>query len=374
MDIVCFSHLRWDFVFQRPQHLLTRLADKYRIFYVEEPIYGASQHRNEVHYRNNNVAVVVPHIAAEPGSEQAMDVQKELLADLWRDFTIRDFGFWYYTPMALPVTRHMYPRFTVYDCMDELANFRFAPPELTTLEQELFERADVVFTGGHSLYGAKKDKHHNIHPFPSSIDKAHFHKARSIAEEPADQAGIAKPRFGFYGVIDERFDINLLDAVSKAKPDWQFVLIGPVVKIDPATLPQRENIHYLGQKSYQELPAYLSGWQVAMIPFELNESTRFISPTKTPEYLAAGVPVISTAIEDVVKPYGESGLVHIATDAATFIRAGEKILNDNQRNEWLAQVDEFLQDNCWDKTCNDMRYLIQSHLTSVSHQKKVQYV
>jgi UDP-galactopyranose mutase len=163
---------------------------------------------------------------------------------------------------------------------------------MTDAERRLFEKADVVFTGGMSLYQAKRGKHRNIHAFPSSVDVAHFGSARQEQPEPPDQALLSHPRLGFFGVIDERLDLELLDRVSEARPDWQMVIVGPVVKIDPATLPRRANVHYLGGKSYTELPAYLSGWDVALLLFARNESTRFISPTKTPEYLAACRPVV----------------------------------------------------------------------------------
>jgi glycosyltransferase involved in cell wall biosynthesis len=376
MDIICFSHLRWNFVFQRPQHILSRLARSYRIFYIEEPVYGAGENRNKVTMSPENVWIVTPHITHEHGSTEALKAQREGLDTLWSDFMIRNFILWYYTPMALPYTRHMQPQVTVYDCMDELSAFKFAPPTLTQLEDELFEKADVVFTGGHSLYSAKRHRHQNIHPFPSSIEKSHFAKARTLTEEPADQAVIPQPRIGFFGVLDERFDIDLVEKVAVARPDWQIVLIGPVVKIDEASLPRRDNIHYLGQKSYTELPAYISGWDLAMIPFALNESTRFISPTKTPEYLAAGKPVISTAIRDVVSPYGEEALVHIIHSAEGFIEKATMELNKKDRSEWLGSVDAFLEGNSWERTCGSMKELIQQKTATFSNQKKseVNYV
>ncbi|HEY1112573.1 MAG TPA: glycosyltransferase, partial [Chitinophagaceae bacterium] len=259
---------------------------------------------------------------------------------------------------------HLAPKMVVYDCMDELSAFKFAPPALTENEKMVMQKADVVFTGGYSIYEAKKDKHHNIYPFPSSIEKEHFAIARTISEDPADQAPIPHPRFGFFGVLDERFDIDLIEQVAKARPNWQFVLIGPVVKIDPATLPQYANIHYLGGKTYKELPQYLAGWDVAVIPFAMNESTRYISPTKTPEYLAAGKPVISTPIRDVVSPYGENKLVHIASTAEEFIRHGEAILKKKQQKAWLNKVDAFLAGNSWDRTWSQMARHIENKLTS----------
>jgi glycosyltransferase involved in cell wall biosynthesis len=238
---------------------------------------------------------------------------------------------WYYTPMALPFTEHLSPELVIYDCMDELSAFKFAPPQLTILEKELFKKADIVFTGGHSIYESKKNNHHNIFPFPSSIDKHHFGAARIQKNDPADQESIPHPRFGFFGVVDERFDIELLDQVAKAKPEWHFVILGPVVKIDPASLPHYDNIHYLGGKKYEELPAYIAGWDIATIPFAMNDSTKFISPTKTPEYLAAGKPVISTPIKDVVSPYGDNKLVHIVSNAKEFIAAAEKELSKKRK-------------------------------------------
>jgi UDP-galactopyranose mutase len=247
--------------------------------------------------------------------------------------------------------------------MDELSAFKFAPAELTIREKELFRKADIVFTGGHSIYEAKKNAHPNIHPFPSSIDKHHFGAARTRSEDPLDQKDIPHPRFGFFGVVDERFDIDLLSRVATAKPDWHFVIIGPVVKIDRDTLPKNSNIHYLDGKSYQELPSYIAGWDIALIPFAMNDSTKFISPTKTPEYLAAGKPVISSPIRDVVRPYGDNKLVHIVRNAEEFIKAAEAELKKKNKSAWLKKVDEFLADISWDRTWSQMVRLIEDTLT-----------
>jgi glycosyltransferase involved in cell wall biosynthesis len=243
--------------------------------------------------------------------------------------------------------------------MDELSGFKDAPAELRRLELELVERADVMFTGGISLYEAKQDKHANIHAFPSSIDRSHFALARSAERtEPVDQAGVARPRIGFFGVIDERMNISLVDRCAQLMPEWQFMMIGPVVKIDPAALPRRSNIHWLGGRSYDELPAYLGGWDVGFMPFALNEATRYISPTKTPEFLAAGVPVVSTAIVDVVRSYGEQGLVEIAHDAADIASKARKLLQ-RPKAEWLTRVDAHLAHMSWDETWSSMRALIE---------------
>ncbi len=358
-DMVCLSHLRWDFVYQRPQHLLSRFAKKQRLFFIEEPIFDDGPVRLDVSPRDCGVTVVVPRLPRElEGSDEVVSVQREQLDRLLAEQQIKDYVLWYYTPMAMPWTKHLKPLATVYDCMDELSAFKGAPRSLRENELALFERADLVFTGGHSLYEVKRDQHRNVYAFPSSIDAPHFAQARSAAVEPEDQRDIPHTRLGFFGVIDERMDIELLDAVAEARPDWHLVMIGPVVKIDPNDLPRRDNIHYLGGKSYAELPSYLAGWDVAFLPFARNESTRFISPTKTPEYLAAGRAVVSTSIRDVVRPYGELGLVHIADTPAEFVAAVERALGEDDAAR-MKKVDAFLGQTSWDQTWGRMSELVE---------------
>jgi len=358
-DLVCFSHLRWDFVFQRPQHLLTRCARKRRVFFIEEPIFGNGSMRLDMREAEAGVRVVVPHLPDGLRSEIAINaVMREMLRQMFIDHDVKEYVFWYYTPMALNFTEHFKPVAAVYDCMDELSAFKGAHSKLPMMEKQLFRKVDLVFTGGQSLYEAKRGQHPSVHAFPSSIDRAHFGQARTIVSDPEDQANIPHPRLGFFGVIDERFDIELLDRVAAARPDWNFVIIGPIVKIDPETLPKYANIHYLGAKKYDELPHYLAGWDIALLLFARNESTRFISPTKTPEYLAAGKPVISTSIRDVVRPYGELKLVEITDTPDEFIHAAEKILASPAQHEWLTRVDSFLKETSWDKTWAQMSDLI----------------
>ncbi|MBA2248771.1 MAG: glycosyltransferase family 1 protein [Chitinophagaceae bacterium] len=378
-DLICFSHLRWNFVYQRPQHLLTRFSTKYRVFYIEEPLFHAENSFLNVAQPSDSLWVVVPHLQNGLSEEAIISTQQELLSGLFNEMNINSYWFWYYTPMALPIGNFFKPQWIVYDCMDELSSFKFAPDALKEREKDLLQKADIVFTGGMSLYEAKKDSHGNIYPFPSSIDKAHFEKARTISDEPRDQISIPHPRLGYYGVIDERMNLSLLQEVAEKKPDWNMIIIGPVVKIDPETLPKLSNIHYLGGKSYDELPAYLGGWDIAVIPFVLDESTRFISPTKTPEYLAGGKPVISTSIKDVVHPYGDQKLVHIADTADEFIIAATTELEKEKekKNLWIIETDTFLSANSWDKTWTRMMEIItkieESHKV-VNNSKHEAYV
>jgi UDP-galactopyranose mutase len=358
-DLVCFSHLRWDFVYQRPQHLLKRFARDRRVFFIEEPVFCNSSMRLELLDREDGVTVAVPHLPNGLCSEIATAaVMKGMIRGLFRENGIREYVCWYYTPMALGYTYELVPIASVYDCMDELSAFKGAHSSLPDFEQELFQRVDLVFTGGQSLYEAKQHRHPAVHSFPSSVDVAHFQRARSPLNEPEDQKRIPHPRLGFFGVIDERFDVELLGRAAEARPNWQFMMIGPVAKIGPDLLPNRSNIHYLGSKKYNDLPAYLAGWEIALLIFARNESTRYISPTKTLEYLAAGKAVISTSIRDVVRPYGDLGLVRIADTSEELIQAAEAILRTNDNSDWLMRVDDFLADTSWDKTWAQMSYLL----------------
>ncbi len=361
--LLCFSHLRWNFVFQRPQHLMNRFAREMNVIYWEEPVDIGPKETAYLQVREaqdaSNVRVVVPHLP-EGMPEDAREAALKRLLDAHVASVRGPLIAWYYTPMMLPFSRHLDPDVTVFDAMDELSKFKFAPIKLLELEQELIDRADVVFTGGSSLYEAKKDRHDNIHCFPSSVNRAHFCKARARLFDPADQEDLPRPRLGFYGVIDERFDTELLDKVAAMRPDWSFVMVGPVVKIAPEDLPKRHNIHYLGGKTYDQLPSYLAGWDVALMPFAMNESTQFISPTKTPEYLAGGRPVVSTPIRDVVRTYGELEGVKIASTPEEFVAACEDALELSRHREsgWLAEADLMLSAASWDTTQARMSGLI----------------
>jgi UDP-galactopyranose mutase len=364
-SIVVFSHLRWNFVYQRPQHLLSRLAATRPVFFIEEPEFDADGPvRWERSSPHPNVTVLRPRTPIEaPGfTSEQLSLLAPLMQDLARELESARIVAWLYTPLALPLLRALSPEVVVYDCMDELSLFLGAPPELLTREAELLRCADVMFTGGPSLYQAKQARHPNVHCFPSSVDAAHFRSARegqpSQVAEAVDQAGLPHPRLGFYGVIDERLDIGLLAYLAEHRPDWQFVLVGPVVKIDPSTLPHRPNVHYFGQRSYDELPRYLVGWDVCLLPFALNEATRFISPTKTLEYMAAERPIVSTPITDVAEPYGD--VVYLGSTPEEFLAACDAALGaaPEERARRAARMREVLAGTSWDVTVAAMEKLI----------------
>ena len=364
-DVLCFSHLRWDFVYQRPNHLMARAARDRRVFFFEEPTFEDITSAGLDLVERGGVTVVTPRLPqADRGDPRAS--LRRLVDDLVRLAAIREPVLWYYTPMALPWSEHLDRSLTVFDCMDHLAGFRGAPAGLLELEARLLKQADMVLTGGAQLYAAKRESHPNVHCFPSSVDVAHFGTARHGLIDPPDQAAIPHPRFGYCGVIDERMDIELVAATAAARLDWQFVMLGPVVKIDPAELPRAVNIHYLGMKRYEELPAYLGGWNVGMMPFAHNEATRFISPTKTPEYLAAGLRVVSTGIRDVVEPYGHRGPVQIGDGAAGFLEACRRALATDIV-EHRHTADRLLAEMSWDRTWAAIDELMSAALARRSH-------
>jgi glycosyltransferase involved in cell wall biosynthesis len=356
-SLVVFSHLRWNFVYQRPQHILSRLARRWPIVFIEEAVPRADADRVEIIDAAPGVQVWRPHLrGTDPGLHPAnRQALQRLIAQAMVEHKIRHYWIWFYTPMALPIAEQLAPEGVIYDCMDELSLFKGAPPQLLDQEAALFRSADVVFTGGRSLYNAKRERHPNVHCFPSSVDATHF---RPKLQDHALQVRLPHPRLGYCGVIDERIDLDLVAGIATARPHWQVVMVGPTAKIDPASLPQRPNIHWLGQQGYDELPAFINGWDVCLLPFALNDSTRFISPTKTLEYMACGKPSVSTAIRDVVEPYGH--VVPIRADAAGFVEACESILarTPQQQVEHAQALREIIARTSWDLTAEAMGDLV----------------
>jgi UDP-galactopyranose mutase len=356
--LLVLSHLRWDFVFQRPQHLMTRASASHEVLFFEEPVEedGATPRLETFH--RGEVLVARPVLPRGLSPQVSVAAQRALLETLLAPRAGRRLVAWFYSPMFMAVAGQVPADVVVYDCMDELSAFRGAPPEMVENERRLMARADLVFTGGRSLFEAKRGRHPSVHCFPSSIDTAHFGQARNHPPEPVTLQGIARPRLGFFGVVDERMDLDLVADLARLRPDWQLVMIGPVVKIDPASLPLAPNLHWIGGRDYKELPAYLAHWDIGIMPFALNESTRFISPTKTPEFLAAGLPVVSTPVTDVVRDYGDPGLVEIARGAAETAERIEFLLH-RPREGWLAKVDARLAAGSWDHTWSRMAALIR---------------
>ena len=369
--LLVFSHLRWNFVFQRPQHLLTRLASHYRIVFLEEPVHEEGQARLES-IDVDGIVVLRPRTPL-PG-HGFHDAQLELIGPMLQAWLashdIDDYAVWFYTPMALPLLAGLAPAAVVYDCMDELSAFAGAPPQLREREATLLQVADLVLTGGPSLYEAKRALNPRVLCLPSSVDAKHFAPGPHSADDAWTlralelQAAIPEPRLGYFGVIDERMDLALIERLADADPAWSIVMVGPVVKIDPATLPQRANLHWLGQQSYELLPRLIEGWQAGLLPFALNESTRFISPTKTLEYMAAGKPVVSTAIQDVSTLYGD--VVRIADSADEFVAACADALAQTpaERRENMLAMMASVSRSSWDHTAETVHAALEEVLAA----------
>ncbi|MBE5252529.1 NAD(P)-binding protein [Mixta mediterraneensis] len=361
--LIVFSHLRWGFVFQRPQHLLTRLAKHYRVLFIEEPVYQAGPPGLIQNSPATNITVIQPHtdINAPGFHDSQIAALQLLLASLVEEDEHP--LVWFYTPMALPLLTPFQPRLVIYDCMDELSAFHQAPRQLQQRESALLTRADLVFTGGTSLYEAKKDKHPQVHCFPSSVDAIHFEQALDRSNRHPLQDALPPLRLGYYGVIDERIDLPLIAALADSHPEWQIVMVGPVVKIDPASLPQRSNIHWFGQQPYQALPQFLAGWDVCLMPFALNASTRYISPTKVLEYMAAQLPIVSTAIVDVERHYTD--LVSVAYSHDAFIQACETALKLTpvERLALAEKMQTKVAATSWDRTVGQIHTLMQRALS-----------
>jgi UDP-galactopyranose mutase len=323
------------------------------VYFLEEPEYADGTPEMWQQEVAPNVTVLRPRIPAGVTAEFAVAWQRQLLDDWLSTARITPDVLWYYTPAALSFSHHLEARMIVYDCMDELAAFAGAPAALPLLERQLLSRCHVVFTGGMSLYEAKASLHGNCHVMPSSVDVPHFRRARQRGAHPMLLRTIPSPRIGYSGVLDERLDLELMGAVADARPAYQFVFVGPVTKIDPGALPRRANVHYVGAVPYDTLPECMSGWQAAWMPFALNAATRYISPTKTPEYLAAGLPVVSTPIQDVVRTWGTTGLVRIGASASDVSQALDAAMQDRDPLR-LARIDRALSSLSWDATWQRM--------------------
>jgi glycosyltransferase involved in cell wall biosynthesis len=355
--LIVFSHLRWNFVWQRPQQLLSRLAKRWRVIFIEEPTPGAPRDVLEVCEAAPNVQIWRPQVTGEaPGfHDDRLPVLQKLVEGGLREHAVSDYWAWFYTPMAVPLASCLKPRGVVYDCVDDFAQLPDAPRQLVQRENALFKRADLVFTAGRSLFNAKRNRHPDVHCFPGSVDAQHF--ANAQGEHPL-HADIPRPRLGYSGVIDDRINLQLIDAIATARPEWNIVMVGPVVKADATKLPRRDNIHWLGPQSYDDLPRLISGWDVCLLPYALGDATKSISPAKTLEYMACGRPAVSTSIRDIVEPWGH--LVRVADTPEGFIADIEMLMarTKEQQDEHARQLAQAVAQTSWDRTADGMAELI----------------
>jgi glycosyltransferase involved in cell wall biosynthesis len=353
------------------------MAQQQRVFFVEEPVASVEAKipylQRQIWQGENDAEVIVIRLVQPVeqahwighGDPLTAATYQRLLREYLQEQHVRHPILWLYTPMAQHFINALRPKLLVYDVMDQLSAFKGAPADIVDRDREVLERADLVFTGGISLYHDKRDYSYSIFPFPSGVEADHFARAanRQTFAKPQDIAHIESPILGYYGVIDERMDLNLLQKVAEQRPDWNLILIGPVVKIDLQELPQAANIHYIGMKTYEQLPAYLAHFDVALIPFAMNDATRYLSPTKTLEYLAAGKPVVSTPIHDVIELYGS--VVNVGYTSAEFIQHIEDALMQPVTAKQRYTEALLLQEYAWDSIAERMQRLIQRKYYSI---------
>ena len=375
--IVVFSHLRWGFVWQRPQQFLSRFAKKHPILFVEEPFFDVKEGgepRLDFHRVMPNVTVVTPHLA------DSWNRNPKLPAKL-REFTkealqeMNDTGafdapvLWYYSPMDAAWSLGYIPnRGIVYDAMDELSQFTGAPKQLIANEARLMDYADIVFTGGYELSLKKKARHDNVHFFGCGVEVEHFGKARSEQTPiPPDIDFMARPVLGWFGVVDERVDYAMVGEMARMRPEWSFAMVGPVVKVDPNLLPHFPNLFWLGGRDYQVLPNYCKAFDICMMCFAINAATEYINPTKALEYLATGRPVISTPVKDVIRQY--SDLVDIVKTPEEFVAAAERVLKESP----MDRIERGLAKAAacgWENTVTNMQRLIKDAISRPDRRSK----
>ena len=367
-DLIVVSHLRWSFVWQRPQQLLSRLAKQMRILFIEEPV-AVEETKNlsaTLQEVVPNLITLTPRIPASECGDTPLwlwpcqDRIARQVQQVLNTFEFEERAMWFYTPTPEFLFDVVKPEVLVYDVMDELANFHFAPPELREREARLLSQASVVFTGGASLYDAKKHFNKNTHLFASGVDAAHY--ASACSEEtttPEWMDGLPSPRATYIGVIDERLDYELIAHMAAARPEVQFLMCGPIVKVDPNALPKAANLHYPGQQSYADLPRILKGSDVCLMPFAQNEATRYISPTKTLEYMATNRPVVSTPIRDVERFY--SDIVFLADSPQAFAEQLDAALSEStEERARKREIEErILAEHAWDAIADNMHTLIR---------------
>jgi glycosyltransferase involved in cell wall biosynthesis len=373
--IVVFCHLRWGFVWQRPQQFLSRFAKKHPILFIEEPFFDrkkGAQPDLQFHRVMPNVTVMCPHVGPEWNRNPDLPTKlrewtKEAIARMNQN-TEGAFDrplLWYYSPMDSAWSLGFFPnRGVVYDCMDELSQFTGAPPQLIENEKRLMQHADVIFTGGFEMGEKRKKLHDNVHIFGCGVEIEHFGKARDPETQiPADIDFMARPILGWFGVVDERVDYAMVGEMARKRPDWSFAMVGPVVKIDPNLLPHSPNLYWMGGRDYQQLPNYCAAFDICMMPFAMNASTQYINPTKGLEYMATGRPTISTPVKDVVRQWSDIISI-VKNNADEFIDAAEKLLNDKTFRQEKVEKGLALASQCgWENTVKSMQQLIKDAIT-----------
>lgn len=368
-DVVCLSHLPWDLALERPHQVMRRFARDRHVFFVEEPRATDAELRTVMRTAEPNVHVVSLGVPADMAPGDVEIAYRRCVASL-ASSTERPL-LWVYSPASVHAARDLDASLVVYDCVADHAARSEATPEVRAAEAELLARADLVFTAGTSLFESKRGRNVSTYPLPSSVDAEHFAHAASARErgdhrDASELAGVPGPRIGFLGPIDDRVDLALVDRLAAARPDVQIVLLGALVGVTTWDLPDRPNVHWLGAKTYHELPEHVASWDAAMIPFRDDAATRRSEPSGLLACLAANKAVVSTPADEVM-PYAERGVVKVV-HADRFVAGVDEALRD-ARDVVVTAVrrlacEGVLARTSWDRTYQAMRRLVDEAVMS----------
>jgi len=371
--LIVFSHIRWNCIYQRPQNLMSRLAYHYRVLFIEEPIYEQTVSRYptlEYSCQGPNIEVLTPRTGVPTAgfNQQQASILAPLLEEYLLANCIEDYAIWFYTPMAYSFIDYLQPKAVIYDCTEIDSERDEDSMEWREMEEALVDHADTIFTSGPSLYDSKRDIHPNVHCLPNAVDMVHFSPERLLQTSHSStdvaqlQEKIGFPRLGFFGVIDERIDFDLLAKVAEARPDWNIVMLGPIKNVNESELPKYPNIHWLGMHSYERLPYFLATWDVCFLPYIVNDLTGFINPCQTLEYMAAEKPVVSTAIPDIAAMYED--VAHFVHTPKQFIEQCETLLSHTavERSALVSGMLTAVWRMSWDNAVESVRRELDQHL------------
>lgn len=379
--IVCLSSTRWSFLWQRPQQIMSRLCARHDILYVDPPFPVAEEQVRGISNDESGTLIVknlqtindalqifrpleisrfsYPDLDSNELLKMNQEllqcqIQKALFQLGWQHPLL-----WLYDPRNVNLVDQLNPCGVIYDCVDSFRSFSWSHPHVSIWEEALVDRADVVLATSRALYQERLRKNRYTFLVPNAADYKHFSPWQGY-EKPADITAISRPRLGFIGAIYEWVDLELLQVIADKSPAWNLVLIGP--KQHGLQLPERSNIHWLGQRGYAELPAYVHSFDVALIPFLVNETTQHANPIKFWEYLAAGKPVVSTLLPEIPDV---PGVVWRSENHSMFCnhcaQALELVQHPLSRNKIITKARAIAYANSWENRCKRILRILVSH-------------
>jgi len=380
-SIICVSQ-DWQGDPTSKKHIMRILSRKNRVLWVNSigmrrPTAAVSDARRlvaklrrivaGVRQVEPNIFVMDPPVLPLPGVAAAERLNRVVLA-VWLRRLCRRLGLdrpllWTFLPNVNWLLGRLNERMVIYHCVDEYSEFSGVPKDvIVRMEQDLIRRADIVFTSAEKLCDERRQVNPRTYFIPHGVDVAHFSRALDPAiEVPEEIRRLAKPVIGFFGLLADWVDLDMIGALARARPQWSFALVGKV-QTDLGAVARLPNVHRLGQQPYTALPAYCRGFDVGLIPFRMNELTLRVNPLKLREYLAAGLPVVSTPLPEVVR---YNGLVHIAVNEAGFLRAIDAALKERSPEQDRRRV-EAMRGESWEARVSEMSDVIRGRLAEAA--------